>query len=771
MSGKHSIFLIFPSGTHVIVKRIAVILTLLLASHYMQGQNAAHKAQPVAPGQYDQMKAAGQLTTGLYYVGYDSVVQPLSAIVQPPQTPATVPANCNCMIPIDATFQVVPFQFGTPPDYRNDDGSSNLINLPFLFCFYGQMQTQVYINNNGNISFGSPYGTFSSSTFPSTFYTMIAPFWADIDTRNLASGVVYYKVTPTAMIVRWQTVGYYSQHVDKLNDFQLIITDGTDALLPPGSNVGFCYGDMQWTTGDASSGVNGFGGTAATVGCNMGDGINYIQIGTFDQAGTNYNGPFGPPSQISWLDNKQFFLDVCSTGGGGNLPPIMNAPQVCDTITLCLGDTLPITAQFLSPENNQLTTINAVASGTGLTILNSTPGNPASFSAIFVGQASNIGTNTITISGTDNGSPAQTTTGNVIVNVIPGPTAAFSATGVCPGAPMNFNDSSLVTAANGPIVTYHWDFGLPALTNDTSNINSPTYVYNTPGTYPVTLLVIDSIGCKDTAVQNVQVFYLPQVNFTAGPTTGCAPLCVTFADQSTVQNSSAAQWSWNFGDGGTDTTQNPQYCYPNQGDYTVTLMVTSAQGCVYTDSIQNYIHVIPGPQAAFTFGPQPATVSDPTIIFTDQSTAGPAEWYWDFGAGSNTSTMQNPTFVYPDTGSYNVMLIVSAAGGACPDTAYAEVIISPELLVWIPNAFTPNGNGRNDVFTPVFSDPTYVTKYELLIFDRWGNMLFRSDDPYKGWDGRNKGTMVEEDTYVYRVMVQGLDGISHRYIGHVNVIR
>lgn len=755
---------------HVNVKKLAVISTLLLAASVLSAQSPAQSPVVVSPEEYAQLKKDGKLTSGLYVMRTDQNAQPLQSIVQPPSsTPQSAPANCNCMLPIDASYSVVPFQFGTPPDYRNDDGSSPLINLPFLFCFYGQMETQVYINNNGNVSFGSPYGAFSAAAFPSTNYTMIAPFWADVDTRDLGSGIVYYKVTPTAMIVRWQTVGYYSQHSDKLNDFQLIITDGTDPILPSGSNVGFCYGDMQWTTGDASSGVNGFGGTPATVGANLGDGVNYIQIGTFDAAGTNYNGPFGPASQVSWLDNKQFFLDVCSTGGGGNLPPIMNAALVCDTLTLCLGDTLPITAQFLSPEAGQVTTITASSSGTGLTLISNTAGNPADYSSIFVGLASNLGYNTITISGTDNGTPPMTTTGNVIVNVIPGPTANFTTNGVCPGFGMPFTNTS--TSINGSIVQQHWDFGLTPQTNDTSNITSPTFVYNTPGVYQVTLLVYDSLGCKDTMQQNVEVYYLPVVSFSGGPTTGCAPLCVDFLDQSTVQNSNAAQWLWQFGDGGTDTLQNPTYCYNNQGQYSVILTVTSAEGCVYTDSLSQYITVIPGPQAAFTFGPQPASISDPTILFTDQSTAGPVEWYWAFGPPGGTSNLQNPTYVYPDTGAFQVMLVVSAAGGACPDTAWAEVIISPELLVWIPNAFTPNGDGKNDIFMPVFSDPSYVTDYEFLVFDRWGNLLFNTNDPYKGWDGRVKGDTGQIDTYVFRCWVRGLDGKDHRFIGSINLIR
>ncbi len=753
------------------MKKLVVLLTLVFVTSFLVAQTPALRTQSVSPSQWDQLKKDGKLSSGLYVLRANQNPVPLKTIVQPPSTPQAVPANCNCMIPIDATYQVAPFQGNTPPDYRNDDGSTTAINLPFVFCFYGQIQTQVYINNNGNVSFGGPYAVFSTTPFPSTMFTMIAPFLSDIDTRNAASGIVYYKVTPTAMIIRWQQVGYYSQHVDKVNDFQLILTDGTDPLLPAGSNVAFCYGDMQWTTGDASGGMNGFGGTAAIVGANMGDGINYIQIGTFDAAGTNYNGPFGTPSQISWLDNKQFFLDVCSTGGGGNLPPIMNAALVCDTLTLCVGDTLPITSQFLSPENNQLTTITVTTPGTGLTTLSSTPGNPATYNGIFVGLASNIGYNTLVMSGTDNGTPVQTTSGNIIINVIPGPTASFSSIGICPGGAMPFTDLSTATSGNGPLVTYHWDFGMTALTNDTSNLTGPSYVYNTPGTYQVTLQVVDSIGCKDTAQQNVTVFYLPQVSFSGTPTSGCAPLCVNFTDNTTVQNSSAAQWSWSFGDGNTATTQNPSNCYQSNGVYSVVLTVTSADGCSYTDSIPNYINVTPGPTAAFTFGPQPSTIADPTINFTDQSTPNPAQWYWDFGTGSGTSTAQDPTYIYPDTGSFVVMLIVSAANGACPDTAYATVVISPELLIWIPNAFTPNNDQRNDIFLPVFSDPSYVTSYNLMIFDRWGNSVFSTDDPYQGWDGRTKTSKAEIDTYVFRINVTGTDGIGHRYVGHVNLIR
>ena len=722
--------------------------------------------------QYDSLKAAGALSNGLYFIdgSNSNAVTPLGNIVQPSPSPQ-VAANCQCIIPIDATWQVVPFAFAQGPDYRNDDFSSPAINLPFLFCFYGQIMSTVYINNNGNISFGSSYGTFSASGFPSSQFCMIAPFWADVDTQNPASGIVYYKITPTAMIVRWQTVGYYSQHVDKLNDFQLIITTGNDPLLPVGSNCAFCYGDMQWTTGDASFGTNGFGGTAATVGCNLGDGVNYVQIGTFDQPGTNYNGPFGPASQVSWLDSKQFFLDVCSSGGGGNLPPIMNSAQVCDTIDICVGDTLQLVAQFLSPEAGQLTSATATTTGTGLTVVPVAPGNPVSLNAYFVGLPTNLGFNLVTITGTDNGVPAASTSGLVAINVVPGPTVTITSTGACPGDSVFFGTTGTqLVAGNGPITWTHWDFGMPALSNDTSNVDSTGYAYANSGTYTVYVEITDSLGCSDTAQYQAVVYELPTIAFSGTPLTGCAPLCVDFTDQSTVTGSTIAQWQWSFGDGNYSTQQNPSNCYTDQGGYSIELLAVSAQGCKDSLTLTNYVTVIPGPIAGFSYGPQPTTISNPTITFTDQSTGGTVEWFWAFG-DNGTSTSPNPVWVYQDTGTYTVMQIVSGPGGACPDTAYSDVVISAELLMWIPNTFSPNGNGTNDEFIPVFSEISYIKDFEMLVFDRWGNLIYKTVDPNTGWDGTCKNNKVEIDTYVYKVHVGDINGVQWNFIGAVNVIR
>ena len=211
----------------------------------------------------------------------------------------------------DGTFAVAPFTNGAPPEYRNDDGSTSLIPLSFPFCFYGTQYNQVYINNNGNLSFDAPYFEFTPAGFPIFDFAMVAPFWADIDTRASAGGVVYYKSEPNRLTVIWDGVGYYSGRVDKLNTFEVVITDGNDPLIGVGNNVAFSYSDMQWTTGEASDGLDGFGGAPATVGVNQGDGVNYALVGRFDHAGSDYDGPGGNPDGVSYIDWRDFTFDVC----------------------------------------------------------------------------------------------------------------------------------------------------------------------------------------------------------------------------------------------------------------------------------------------------------------------------------------------------------------------------------------------------------------------------------------------------------------------------
>jgi len=268
------------------------------------------------------------------------------------------PGNtANLCIPVDGTHTVVNFDGPggsgpanhLDPCQRNDDDTTTAIALPFTFDLFGTPQNSVFINNNGNISFGAAFTTFTSTGFPINNFPMIAPFWADVDTRNPLSGVVYYKLEANRLTVTWDHVGYYNSMADRVSTFQVIISDGTDPLVGLGQNVCFCYGDMDWTTGDASSGVGGFGGTPATVGINAGDGVNFFQLGRFDQTGNAYDGPGGTSDGVDFLDNtRQCFL----TGTIDNTPPIfINSPTGC--LNVSVGVPFQFTVQSIGPEAGQ----------------------------------------------------------------------------------------------------------------------------------------------------------------------------------------------------------------------------------------------------------------------------------------------------------------------------------------------------------------------------------------------------------------------------------
>ncbi len=312
------------------MKKLLSILCLSVTITY--GQNA----MMVTKAEYQQLKQSGLIDPQVQYsftdlnlpidVGYNGSIEKNSV--------------CDCFVPLDSTFSLA---MGP-----NDDESSGLINLPFNFDFYGNQFNSLYINNNGNISFVSPYMTFTPNSFPDSSYNMIAPFWADVDTRggfdSLGNylgngGAVWYKVTPTALIVNWNQVGYFNMHTDLVSTFQLIISNGSDSLVSAGGNVSFCYDDMQWTTGDASMGTGGFGGYPATVGVNVGNGIDFFQVGQFVQTGTSFDGPTNNYDGVDFLDGQEIYFNIAGISSS-NTPPLLISSAICDTISVYTGDTL-----------------------------------------------------------------------------------------------------------------------------------------------------------------------------------------------------------------------------------------------------------------------------------------------------------------------------------------------------------------------------------------------------------------------------------------------
>ncbi len=272
----------------------SIRITLSVMIMFIWGNVAFSQVDPSSP-EYQSIKSQG-------LIEQPQQVMPVGNITPILPTEGGERA-VGLFTPLDGTF--------TGPLGACDDCFFGPFALPFTFCFYGEPHTSFYLNNNGNVTFDFGYSSFSSTGFPVAGIDMLAPFWADVDTRSGLGGV-YYKIEPTRVTVIWDNTGYFSIQGDKRNTFELIFTDGTDPLIGVGNNVAFSFADMQWTTGSASGGVGGFGGIPATVGVNKGDGVLFALVGRFDHAGSDYDGPGGVNDGISYLDEKDYFFDACA---------------------------------------------------------------------------------------------------------------------------------------------------------------------------------------------------------------------------------------------------------------------------------------------------------------------------------------------------------------------------------------------------------------------------------------------------------------------------
>jgi hypothetical protein len=396
-----------------------ILSIVLFSASVAYGQNTVTVTQV----EYQEMKQAGLIDPNAQY-SFSDVSLPSNIKYN-----GGIEKNgtCDCIVPLDSTFSLA-----MSP---NDDGSSGLINLPFTFDFYGNQYNSVYINNNGNISFVSPYMTWTSNSFPDSSYNMIAPFWGDVDTRggmdslgNLLGngGNVWYKVTPTALIINWNQVGYFNMHNDLVSTFQLIISNGSDSLVSAGGNVSFCYQDMQWTTGDASNGIGGFGGTPATVGVNVGNGSDYFQVGQFVQTGTSFDGPTNNFDGVDFLDGQEIYFNVAGISTT-NTPPLLISSALCDTINVLTGDTLKsmnssdFIIGIMTPEigqNIQISTNSDAPAGAFSYSMTPISEQYYEIQASFNATGVTPGIYHVSLTATDNGTPVGVTTKNFVFEVI-----------------------------------------------------------------------------------------------------------------------------------------------------------------------------------------------------------------------------------------------------------------------------------------------------------------------------------------------------------------
>ena len=286
---------------------------------------------------------------------------------------------------------------------------------------------------------------------------------------------------------------------------------------------------------------------------------------------------------------------------------------------------------------------------------------------------------------------------------------------------------------------------------------------------------------------NMQIIVHPKpiARIVADTLNGCNPVDVDFTVE--VQNKIDplnSEYQWTYQDGGSATAQNTTYTFDTDGDNGVDVLVTSEAGCDTT--ITTNVAVYPIPKAAFTPNPRSTTAALPKVQFNNESEVDPVLGStittntWDFGVDSDlddTSSMHSPLFFYPsDTGTYRTTLTVTTQYG-CTHSTVEDIVIGPDILVFIPNAFSPDGGGPedNDGFRAVVNDA--AQSYHLIIFNRWGEVLWESTDREEEWDGKygtnsfNNRLEVPEGVYAYHLEITSWSGENFKYSGTVTLIR
>jgi len=325
----------------------------------------------------------------------------------------------------------------------------------------------------------------------------------------------------------------------------------------------------------------------------------------------------------------------------------------------------------------------------------------------------------------------------------------------------NFMDFT-VLSQHTPDAQYDWDFG----DGTASQQMNPTKVYTDDGIYPVTLTVSEN-SCATSFTDTVRIFPEVEPSFDTDTLTGCAPFTVEFVDETNTWVN--INYLWEFGDGQASTQDSPTHTYSLQGTYDVTLTIEVLEGCVDTHrvAVEQMIVVEPSPTAGFYVDPEVTSFFEPVVSVHDTSTGA----YWTtFDMGDSTSYAA-PFFDhrYLEDGTYTVRQVVGNEYG-CTDTTYRTVVVKPEYLLYVPNVFTPNGDGLNEYFAPkVFGE----IEYQFSVYSRWGDRIFYSEVVGEGWNGEDakKDMPAPQDTYLWEVKVLDIDGAAHREVGYFSLIR
>jgi gliding motility-associated-like protein len=309
--------------------------------------------------------------------------------------------------------------------------------------------------------------------------------------------------------------------------------------------------------------------------------------------------------------------------------------------------------------------------------------------------------------------------------------------------------------------SFTWDFGDGT---QVSGISPVTHSYIASGTYNVELVLNDTNYCNypDTLVKVLRVSPVVKAQFEIA--NGCAPYIAIFNNTSLA----GQYFQWEFGDGSPGSSEaNPVHIYSDTGTFTISLLVIDSNTCNIIDSAKRTIEVHSIPKAEFYTQPAPAEYNTPTKFYNISTGALFFSWYFGDGDSTIRNSLDTVVHQYEETNTYNACLIATNQYG-CSDTVChpVESLINP--LLDVPNAFTPGRFGQNSI---IFVKGFGIATMDWKIYNRWGQLVFESTNPFVGWDGTYRGTLQPMDVYGYTLEAVFYDGTKTHRKGDITLIR
>ena len=275
------------------------------------------------------------------------------------------------------------------------------------------------------------------------------------------------------------------------------------------------------------------------------------------------------------------------------------------------------------------------------------------------------------------------------------------------------------------------------------------------------LEVTDTNGCKNIS-NSIDVYFYSTPNADFWIDGICLESETNLIDSSTITSGNIVSWIWDLGDGFYNTGPEVTHYYSDVGLYNVSLIINTEFGC--KDSIVRPIQIFHIPEADFEFFPYSASTLFPDIYFTNLS-QNSIPILWDFGDGSNTM-INNPSHVFSYPGIHEVTLYVSDTNN-CFDSVSKKITVFYDFILYVPNTFTPNKDGKNEIFIPKGFRMDEYDDYTFLIYDRWGEIVFLTNDINEGWDGEN----AISGKYAWTILINDELGEIRKKVGEVMVIK